>query len=251
MGVDPSSALPLYAQIEGILATSIETGELLPGTQLPPEAILGARFSVSRATIRATIQNLTRRGLIEIRRGRGTYVVEPKMTQALNTLTGFVEDMQILGRYPTARLLDQEVVPASHVVATQLGLAKGTEVVRIRRVRLADGTPVSLDETYLPREIGLKIMANDLELEPIFALLEQKYNLPLIEADYRLEAIAANTDMASALQVSLGSPIFLVERTSYCAGRHPIDYERIYYRGDQIRFVTRLARRSATRANEP
>ena len=243
MRIDPRSAVPLYAQIEDILATSIESGELSPGSQLPPEALLGARFSVSRATIRSTIQNLAHRGLIEIRRGRGTYVVQPKMTQTLTNLTGFVEDMQVLGRHPTARLLDQEIVAASETVARQLALADGAEVVRIRRVRLADNMPVSLDVTYLPREIGLKIMANDLEVEPIFALLEQKYDMKLVEADYRLEAIGADTDMASALHVPLGSPIFLVERTSYCTGRRPIDYERLYYRGDQIRFVTRLARR--------
>jgi GntR family transcriptional regulator len=65
----------------------------------------------------------------------------------------------------------------------------GTLVVRIQRVRLADSTPSSFDETYLPREIGEKIIENDLEAEPIFSLLEQKYNTPLVEAEYRLEAV--------------------------------------------------------------
>jgi GntR family transcriptional regulator len=55
-------------------------------------------------------------------------------------------------------------------------------VVRIQRVRLADAVPLSFDETYLPRELGRKIMADDLETEPIFSLLERKYNTPLVEA---------------------------------------------------------------------
>ncbi len=243
MGVDPNSSLPLYAQIEGILASSIKTGELQPGSQLPPEDSLSARFCVSRTTIRVTIQNLARRGLVEIRRGKGTFVAQPRITQELTSLTSFVEDMQAIGLHATARLLDQSVVAASQAVAQQLGIPEGTSVVKIRRVRVADGTPVSLDETYLPHGIGLKVMANDLEVEPIFSLLEQKYDQRLTEADYWLEAVAANTDVASALGVALGSPIFRIERTSYCAGRRPIDYERLYYRGDQIRFVTRLARR--------
>jgi GntR family transcriptional regulator len=243
MEIDPGDLLPLYAQIERILAASIEAGELRPGDRLPPEDSLIARFAVSRTTIRMTIQNLARRGLVEIRRGRGTFVAQPKITQELSGLTGFVEDMQAIGLKATARLVDQKVMPATRPVAEQLAMAEGTPVVRIQRVRLADGKPVSFDETYLPLEIGEKIMANDLEVEPIFTLLEEKYDMPLVEADYRLEAVYADDIVARALRVAPGSPIFLIERTSYCTGRRPIDYERLHYRGDQIRFVTRLVRR--------
>jgi GntR family transcriptional regulator len=242
--VDPKSHVPLYAQIEAELASSIADGTLPPGSRLPPEDQLMDRFKVSRTTIHQTIRNLSSRGLIEIRRGKGTYVTQPKITQELTELSGFVEDMQALGRKATARVVDKELVAASPGVARQLGLAAGTLVVRIQRVRLADGVPLSFDETYLPWEIGEKVIENDLETEPIFALLEQKYNLPLVEAEYRLEAVAAEAAVAQALGISAGSPIFLIERTSYCAGHQPIDYEKLHYRGDQIRFVTRLARRS-------
>ena len=80
-------------------------------------------------------------------------------------------------------------------------------------------------------------------MEPIFSLLETKYDLPLVEAEYRLEAVAAGPVVAEALNVESGSPLFLIERTSYCAGNQPVDYEQLYYRGDMVRFVTRLARR--------
>jgi GntR family transcriptional regulator len=116
-------------------------------------------------------------------------------------------------------------------------------VVRIQRVRLADNSPLSFDETYLPREIGERILENDLETEPIFSLLEHKYDTPLVEAEYRLEAVSADTTVAAALGIDEGSAIFLIERTSYTTEHTPIDYEKLYYRGDQIRFVTRLARR--------
>jgi GntR family transcriptional regulator len=70
-----------------------------------------------------------------------------------------------------------------------------------------------------------------------------KYDTALLEAEYKLEASAADLVAAQALQVSAGSPIFLIERTSYTTGKGPVDYERLHYRGDLIRFVTRLARR--------
>jgi GntR family transcriptional regulator len=115
--------------------------------------------------------------------------------------------------------------------------------MRIRRVRLANGVGLSFDETYLPLEIGEKIVTHDLEAEPIFALLEQRYNIPLVEAEYELEAISADADVAAALGVDTGSAIFLIERTSYSVGDRPVDYEKLHYRGDLIRFRTRLTRR--------
>jgi GntR family transcriptional regulator len=245
MGIDPHSHLPLYAQLEVVLAAHIADGTWAVGSRLPSEDSLIEQFAVSRTTIRKTIQNLTNSGLIEIRRGKGTFVTQPKITLELTELSGFVEDMQVLGRKPTARLLSKKLTAASETVARQLHLTANTPVVRIERVRLADDVPVSFDETYLPREIGEKVMENDLETEPIFALLEQKYNLPLVEAEYRMEAVAAEPAIARALGIAAGSPIFLIERTSYCAGHQPIDYEKLYYRGDQIRFVRRLARRPA------
>jgi GntR family transcriptional regulator len=245
-----NSSTPLYARVEDVLASDIANGTLSPGTCLPAEQDLIERFAVSRTTIRQAIQNLIRRGLIEIRRGTGTFVAQPKISQELTELTGFVEDMQALGRHASARLLDQQVVPANESVARQLALAEGTLVVRIQRVRLADKIPLSFDETYLPREIGEKIVENDLEVEPIFSLLEKKYNMPLVEAEYRLEAVSADAAVARALGINIGSPIFLVERTSYIAGQQPIDHEKLYYRGDQIRFVTRLSRRTTAESRK-
>jgi GntR family transcriptional regulator len=134
-------------------------------------------------------------------------------------------------------------VPSSELVARHLALPQGSPVVRIQRVRLADGHPLSFDETYLPKELGRKITTNNLEANPIFSLLEEKYNTPLIEAEYRLEASCADSTAATALDIEIGSPIFLIERTSYSIGHRPVDYEKLHYRGDRIRFVTRLARR--------
>jgi GntR family transcriptional regulator len=180
MKVDPDRRLPLYVQLEETLAADIADGALPAGSRLPSEDELVERFQVSRTTIRATIQKLIQRGLVEIRRGKGTFVIQPKITHELKELSGFVEDMEALGRHATARLLDQQIVAASESVARQLAVPPGTPVVRIQRVRLADGVAISLDETYLPRELGEKVMADDLEVEPIFSLLEQKYDTPLV-----------------------------------------------------------------------
>jgi GntR family transcriptional regulator len=172
------------------------------------------------------------------------------MIQELTELTGFVEDMRVLGRTPTARVVSRDVVPSDHFVADKLAITPGTPVVQIRRVRLSDGVPLSFDETYLPESLGRKVMADDLATEPIFTLLEERYDTPLIEAEYELEAAVAEPAIAMALEIPTGSPIFLIDRTSYTLGHRPVDYERLHYRGDHIRFKTRLARRRPQRAPE-
>ena len=247
MEIDPHSHVPLHAQVEQAVLKNMADGVLPAGARLPAEDRLIERFGVSRTTIRTAIQSLLVRGLVEIRRGKGTFVTQPTITQELTELTGFVEDMRASGREPSALVLDRRVVAASETVARQLILQRGAAVARIQRVRLADGTPLSFDETYLPLELGEKIMAEDLENQPIFSLLEQKYATPLLEAEYRLAAVASHGTVARALRIDTGSPIFLIERTTFSSNHRPVDYERLYYRGDHIRFVTRLTRRQGPR----
>jgi GntR family transcriptional regulator len=240
-----NAAPPLYAQVEAELADGIRDGTFATGSQLPTEDSLIARFAVSRTTVRSAIQNLATRGLVEIRRGKGTFVSHPKITPNLTELSGFVEDMEALGHRATARLIATQTVSASAEVARHLALPTGAKVVKIERVRLANGVAVSFDETWLPRAIGEQVIGNDLETQPIFTLLEEKYDIPLIEADYRLEAVSAPEKVAEALGIASGSPIFLIERTSYRDGGQPVDYEKLYYRGDLVRFATKLTRRGA------
>ena len=107
------SKSPLYERVESVLASDIADGSFPPETQLPPEEGLIERFEISRTTVRKAVQNLVERGLVEVRRGKGTFVTQPKITQELTELTGFVEDMLALGRTPTARLLDKRIVAAT------------------------------------------------------------------------------------------------------------------------------------------
>ncbi len=235
----------LYSRVESVLASEITDGDRKVGDQLPTEDSLIARFGVSRITVRRAVQNLVSRGLVEIRRGKGTFVAAPKIAHELTELSGFVEDMHALGRKPTARVIAKEIVAADAAVAKHLALTKGERVVRIRRVRIADGIPLSFDETYLPLEIGKKVISDNLKVEPIFSLLERKYRVPLIEAEYKLDAVAAESEVAAALKVKERSPIFRIERTSYSTGGRPVDYEKLHYRGDLVQFVTRLVRKAS------
>src|ERR1700684_1678105 len=114
----------LYARVETVLAGEIADGDLKVGDQLPTEDSLIARFGVSRITVRRAIQNLVSRGLVEIRRGKATFVAAQKITQEWIELSGFVEDMHALGRKPTARVMGKDIVTADTTVAAHLALTK-------------------------------------------------------------------------------------------------------------------------------
>ena len=206
MTIDPESSLPLYAQVEAVLAASIADGTYPPGSRLPNEESLLERFGVSRTTLQKTVQNLIKRGLIEIRRGKGTFVTQPKITQELTELSGFVEDMRALGRHPTARLVDRQVVPANDRVARQLGwpLARWSCVSSACGSRTA--CPSRSTKPGCRKISAKRLSSNDLETEPIFSLLEQKYDMPLVEAEYRLEATCADETVAQALGIAPGQP---------------------------------------------
>src|SRR5262249_45507845 len=123
----------LYAQVENVIIDRISDGLLPAGIRRPSEDSLVQKYAVSRTTIRAAIQSLVQRGLVKIRRGKGTFVTEPKISQELTELTGFVEDMQALGRRPPAKVFDQQIVPAKPVGGSSSGITAG-------RARGADPT---------------------------------------------------------------------------------------------------------------
>lgn len=220
-----SARLPLYTKVEDVLTDRISCGALPIGAQLPSEEELTREFDVSRTAIRTTIQNLVRQGLLEIRRGRRTFVASPRMIQEMTELTG-------------------DVVPAGHFVADKFAITPGTPVVQIRCVRLSDGVPLSFADTHLPEGLGGNVMADTIWPQNPSSLCWTSDTTRLSSRlNMYLKAAAAEPAIAIALEIPAVSPIFQIDRTSYTLGHRRVDYERLHYRGDHIRFKTRRARR--------
>jgi GntR family transcriptional regulator len=249
MELDPYSRAPLHVQVELALAAQIGRGDLRPGARLPSEDALTERYLVSRTTVRSAIRSLISRGLVEIRRGTGTFVTRPAIAQELVWLAGFTADRDEDRLETSVKLLDRRLVAASETVARQLGLERGAEVTRIQRVRVrvrvrdAQDAPISVDETYVNRELGAKLVGDDLERESPLFLLEHKYEIPVVESHYRLATVAVHGTVSRALGIDAGNPILLVERSTYSEDDFPVGYERLYCRGDHIAFITRTMNR--------
>jgi GntR family transcriptional regulator len=251
-----SRSIPLYAQVEAALAASIMDGTLAPGTQLPTEAGLTQRFGVSRPTVRKAIQNLANRGLVEVRRGNGTFATQPPLTPDLSPDFGLAHDLDLLLDGPhapevangspapalTSRILGQQILPADKTAARELGLSTWDLTVRFDRLRLRDGFRLSVDEIHLPFPLGDGLTAADLEASTLAASLGQKLGVAVVSAKYALQAVPAEPAVAEALDMTAGKPILLIERTVYTDSQRAILYEKLQCRGDLVRLVTRAGK---------
>jgi len=226
----------LYNHVKLRLREAIEAGEYKPGDRIPSEHELMARFGVSRATIRKALSELVLEGWLHRVQGRGTFVAQPKFRQTLSRLTSFTEDMRMLGLTPRTKLISLRIDKASKEVAEKLAIGLGNPVIYIERLRFADDEPLALNISVLPHHFVPGIESQDLERNSLYEVLERHYGLILVRAEQTLEPTLAAPETASLLGVKTGAPLLLVEGIVYLKNDSPIEWLRIWYRGDRYKF---------------
>lgn len=240
--VQPGLPVPLYEQIKDVLRSRILDGSYQPHQQMPSESEMMSAFAVSRITVRQALNDLQNEGLIFRIHGKGTFVSKPKAFQDLGQLQGFNESMRSKGYEAFARVISIRTVQPSAQVQEKLQLPKRAMVTELKRVRLLNREPVSLDTTYVPTAIGNRLAKEDLATRDIFVILESDYRMPLGHADLRIGSTCADELLAGHLKVEEGSPVLFIERTTHDAAGVPIDYEHLYYRGDAFQYTVRVNR---------
>jgi GntR family transcriptional regulator len=239
-------ASPLHARIRSELRAGILEGRFAPMTRMPSESELGARFGASRTTVRQAIGDLQREGLVFTRQGKGSFVAKPKAFQNVTHLTGLGESLSTLG-YEVVNLLQSvRYLRPDAAVAARLGLPATENVCEIRRVRLLNREPISLESTYVPGPIGRQLERADLVTRDIFLVLENDCGVALGHADLRIDATLADETLAKALRYEVGAPILRIERLTHDAGGRPIDFEFLHYRADAFQYRLRTHRKTHT-----
>jgi GntR family transcriptional regulator len=233
----------MHAVVRADLHDAIREGRFRPGDQVPTEPQLMQRFDVSRTTVRRALRDLETMGLIVRHPGRGSFVSQPVVETRLDRLTGFVEDVEALGLTATASVELVETVPAPERAADALRCAVGEPVVHIQRVRLANGTPISFDDSYFVQSVGSRIVGENLRDEPFYSILEQKYRTPLAGADYVLKATLADPTVAGHLQIAAGDAVLQIERTSCLKpDRQPVLFEYLHVAASRVTYRLSLDR---------
>jgi GntR family transcriptional regulator len=236
------SPLPRYYQLKEIMREKIRNGEWLPGDLIPSERELGEQYGISRMTARQAITELVNEGLFYREQGKGTFVSRHKITQQLIRLTGFTEDIRARGQRPGTRVISAEMFAADDVIAERLRIKTGELIFRLRRLRLADDEPLAIETSQLHFPGCERLLEEDLEHNSLYRLLENKYGLPLMEAEQELEAGLAGDKEAELLNISIGSPVLFIRRTTYTDRDQPIEYAKSVYCGSKYTFFTHMKR---------
>jgi len=211
------------------------------GTAIPSERQLSADLGVSRLTLRAALDDLAREGYLVRRRGSGTYVQQPKISQEL-TITSFSEDMRRRGMVPGSRTLSMATSSAGARLGRFLNVSPSEQIVVVKRLRLADGETMAIETLHIPATLvpGLtpKALAGS-----FYELLQERYGVVVAGGTQAIEPTVTNEEESAALGVPLHSPAFLFERTSRDEAGRTIEFVQSVYRGDRYRIVTELSRR--------
>ncbi len=236
--ISRASKVPLYYQLYLLLRRKIRDGVWQPEDMLPTEAELVERYDLSRSTVRQALDIMVNDGLIHRRRGRGTFVAKPTIEQSLTRIISFWEDMQRRGMKPGTKVISSEILPAPEDVAEALDIEAGEELASLERLRLADDEPMSIEHSHLVHHYCRGIMKNDYANQSLRQMLEEEYGIRIVSAKEKIRAVPATKNLANLLDVDVKDPLLQIERVSYTDRDIPIEFLRIYHRGDRYTLYT-------------
>lgn len=221
---------PLYQQIKGLITRELEAGVWKPGEAIPSELDLAARFKVSQGTVRKAIDELAADNLLVRRQGKGTFVAthaEQRIQYRFLRLMPDDGNTQGMAR----RLLEVRRTRAPADVARLLDVKSGDAVVQLRRLLLAEGRPVVLDEIWLPGGPFKGLTAERLAdyKGPMYGMFETEFGVRMIRAEEKIRAVVADAATAELLAVPVGEPLLSVERLSFTYGDKPVELRRGLY----------------------
>lgn len=240
--IDKKSSVPYYDQLAELLRHEIgqrlARGETY---QLPSENELAEQHGISRQTVRHALDELERDGWIYRQKGVGSFAVTRRVEQELTALVSTSEAMRRRGWQLETRVLSvAHIWPPSYIGAA-LELKEDAGVYEVRRLRLADGAPVSLQTNYLPAALCPRLEENDLA-SSLYRLLETRYGLRLWTGKETLRARGATSHEAHLLDIKEGAPVMHTERITYAANGIPVEYLDAVWRGDRYDFKVTLTR---------
>ena len=230
---------PRWRRVLADLTRWLAHGEIPPGGRLPTEAELAARFGVHRLTVRQALGELARAGAIRTVHGRGSYVAEPPYRfRIVADAPSIVAQMRELGREVTQHLVAHAVVP--HADAPDGSALPTGDLLRLDTVMAVDGTPWSLDSTWLPHERFAGIPAVWTARTSLTALLQAAYGVRVRRAWRRYSAEPAGPRDAEVLTVPLGVPLLVLAGANRDEAGSEVVVAVRRTRGDRIEYVVDL-----------
>lgn len=236
------NSTPLYLQLKELLIKQIKEGVISAGEKIASERELCEQYNVSRITVRQSLNELEKEGLVFKMHGKGTFVAQPKIEQELVTVTSFQNSLLSKGLKPKTRFLEYIVAPNSYRISKILSNPLSENIIQLTLMGLNEETPMVLYNSCFAYDLGMRMQELALQASlgnESFTTLDlykhiTEFSLGTISQTF--EASVADSTIANMLNVKKGSPILIVESTIYTDKDQPVEYKTAIYRGDKYKF---------------
>lgn len=220
-----ASYRPLYDQIKALITQGLIGGEWLPGEMVPSEIELAARYKVSQGTVRKAIDSLAAENILIRRQGKGTFVATHK---AEITKLRFLRLTSVTGN---KELLENQFIScvktkANRYISNTLGIKTGVATIEVKRLLTFSGRPLIYDQIIVPATSfkGLNGAKVEESKGSMYSMYESQFGVPMIRAEERLKAVAADKEVSCALGLQEGYPLLSIERVSFTYGDKPMEW---------------------------
>jgi GntR family transcriptional regulator len=234
------NGMPAYQRIQGAIRKRIEAGQLRSGDPVASERDLAKLHQVSLMTARHALASLEREGVVERRRGIGTFVAAPKIQ--FNKLMSYTEQMAGRGMTATSKVLFARVVHDQQEAIARLSLPHNAEIVKLERLRQTADEPFALETCYLSAAHFPELLSAPLARESLFKILERDYQVELGYADEEVDATAADPRIADLLAIPRGESVLRIRQLIYSTNGQAIMYVLGFYRSDKHKLMIRRFR---------
>jgi GntR family transcriptional regulator len=228
---------PLYFQLKEIFHDKIESEELKEGDMIPSENELQQIYGVSRATVRKAIELLVYDGLMDKKKGKGTFVKRRKIEEKLPVLKSFTEEMS--GRDAYKRVISVAYTKAPSGISSRMKLPPAESVLSLKRLMVVDGLPLGILHSYIPAKFKLSL--DEDYTKSLYRILEKK-GIRLKEAEQTIEVRMATREEIRLLELAAPCPTLVIQRLAYSVNHEAVEYVKGVYRGDRYRYSCNLIR---------
>ena len=204
-----------------------------PGTVLQSEAEMSAEFAASRVTVRRALELVRDDGLIAARQGFGWFVATEPVRQSLTSLGTIESQVEGVGKISERKVSE---FAFEHPPARVRKLLRTDQVLRVKRVNLADGEPFAVVTVWCPADLGASLSRTDVEQHPFYELLD----IELRGATQTIGADSAEPADAKLLRIQVGSPLLRCQRVTTDRKGEPVLVSEHLFPAHRTEFVVDL-----------
>lgn len=214
----------------------IKNNNLKPGDVIPSENELSHSYNISRMTVKKAIDNLAIKGIVERKRGVGTFLKksEERIELPLNRLKGFSKDVESIGKIPVSKLLNFRIIEATKEISKNLDLKIKEKVYYIERVRIIDDIPAVFEESYIPVSL-LPELTEKILLKSKFSYVNE-VGYKLGRSEREISGEIPSTYIANILNLKQNEPVLFARCHTYLSNGLILEYSNIYYNQKKYRF---------------